>query len=347
MTEVRSATDDAREEHARISQEIDDNQYRYYVLDAPTVSDADYDRAMRRLEELEDEFPELRTPSSPTQRVGGTYSTLFTPVDHLERMLSLDNAFSTEEVAAWALRVERDAGTVPSYLCELKVDGLAVNLLYEDGRLVRGATRGDGRTGEDVTPNVRTLENVPDQLTGDEIPHLLEVRGEVYFPVTRFEELNASWSRPARRLTPTRATPRLVRCGRRIRGLPRAAGLKLVLHGVGRVEGGPAVTAQSGWYERLRGWGLPTSDRVRVLPDLVAVQEFIDYYGEHRHDVEHEIDGVVVKVDEARAAAPAGLDQPCAAVGDRIQVPPGRGQYQAAVASRSRSAAPGGSPHSA
>jgi DNA ligase (NAD+) len=296
--EVATATDEARDEHARLSQEVDDNQYRYYVLDQPTVSDADYDTMMRRLEELEGEFPELRTPTSPTQRVGGTYSTQFTAVDHLERMLSLDNAFSTEEVAAWALRVERDAGTVPAYLCELKVDGLAVNLLYEDGRLVRGATRGDGRTGEDVTPNVRTLENVPDRLVGDEIPHLLEVRGEVFFPVARFEELNASLVEAGK--VPY-ANPRNTAAGSLRQKDPRitgSRGLKLVLHGVGRVDGGPAVTTQSGWYERLRAWGLPTSDRVRVVPDLVAVQEFIDNYGEHRHDVEHEIDGVVVKVDD-------------------------------------------------
>src|SRR6185437_8951929 len=149
-------------------------------------------RLMRRLQELEDEFPDLRTPSSPTQRVAGTYSTLFTPVDHLERMLSLDNAFSAEEMRTWAQRVERDAGTTPAYLCELKVDGLAVNLRYDDGRLVRGATRGDGRTGEDVTPNVRTVANVPERLSGAGHPRVLEVRGEVYFPVTDFEDLNAS-----------------------------------------------------------------------------------------------------------------------------------------------------------
>src|SRR6478609_3547687 len=171
MTEVPA---DAREEHARLSQEIDDNAYRYYVLDQPTVSDAEYDTAMRRLEELEGKHPGLRTPQSPTQRVAGTYSTLFTPVDHLERMLSLDNAFSVDDMAAWVARVERDAGESPAYLCELKVDGLAVNLLYENGRLTRGATRGDGRTGEDVTPNIRTIANVPDQLTGDDVPTTIE-----------------------------------------------------------------------------------------------------------------------------------------------------------------------------
>jgi DNA ligase (NAD+) len=295
MTDVSA---DAREEHARLAQEIDDNAYRYYVLDAPTVSDADYDVAMRRLEELEEQYPELRTPSSPTQRVGGTYSTLFTPVDHLERMLSLDNVFTVEELAAWAHRVERDAGAVPGYLCELKVDGLAVNLVYQDGRLVRGATRGDGRTGEDVTPNVRTLDNVPDRLSGDDIPRVLEVRGEVFFPVERFEALNAALVEAGK---PPYANPRNTAAGSLRQKDPRVTatrGLQMVVHGVGRVEGGPVVTAQSGWYEQLQAWGLPTSARAKVVPNLTEVQKFVDHFGEHRHDVEHEIDGVVVKVDD-------------------------------------------------
>src|SRR3954452_8453372 len=295
---VRTPTDEAREEHARVAQEIDEDAYRYYVLDEPTSSDADYDARMRRLQELEDQFPELRTPSSPTQRVGGTYSTLFTAVDHLERMLSLDNAFSTEDIAAWAHRVERDAGTVPDYLCELKVDGLAVNLLYENGRLVRGLTRGDGRTGEDVTPNIRTIANVPDRLTGDDLPRVLEVRGEVFFPVARFEELNAALVEAGK--VPY-ANPRNTAAGSLRQKDPRitaSRALSMVVHGVGKVEGGPTVTRQSEWYGRLQAWGLPTSARAKVVPDLVAVQEFIDHYGEHRHDVEHEIDGVVVKVDE-------------------------------------------------
>src|SRR5262249_4213814 len=192
VTEPKVATPDAREEHALLSQAIDEARYRYFVLDAPTLSDADYDVKMRRLSALEDEFPDLRTPQSPTQSVGVTYSTLFTAVDHLDRMLSLDNAFSQDEVTAWAHRVERDAGLVPAYLCELKVDGLAVNLLYQDGRLVRGATRGDGRTGEDVTPNIRTISVVPSRLTGDDVPRTLEVRGEVFFPVAGFQGLNES-----------------------------------------------------------------------------------------------------------------------------------------------------------
>jgi DNA ligase (NAD+) len=295
---VASPPDEARDEHARIAQELDEHAYRYYVLDAPTVSDAEYDTLMKRLQQLEDEFPELRTPSSPTQRVGGTYSTLFTAVDHLERMLSLDNAFSADDVAAWAHRVERDAGTIPNYLCELKVDGLAVNLLYENGRFVRGLTRGDGRTGEDVTPNIRTIDVVPDRLSGDDVPSVLEVRGEVYFPVARFEELNAALVEAGK---PPYANPRNTAAGSLRQKDPRVTasrGLSLVLHGVGRVEGGPPVGRQSEWYERFRGWGLPTSERVRVVADLPAVQEYIDFYGVHRHDVEHEIDGVVVKVDD-------------------------------------------------
>ena len=287
-----------REEHARLAQELDEHAYRYYVRDEPTVSDAEYDTLMRRLEQIEAEFPELRTPSSPTQRVAGTYSTQFTPVDHLERMLSLDNAFSLDEVSAWAARAERDVGAVPGYLCELKVDGLAINLVYEDGRLVRGATRGDGRTGEDVTPNVRTIANVPDVLTGAQVPAVLEVRGEVYFPVKHFEELNASLVAAGK--APF-ANPRNTAAGSLRQKDPRVTAsrhLAMVVHGVGRVDGGPAVPTQSGWYEVLRGWGLPTSARAEVRPDLNGVREFIEYFGAHRHDVEHEIDGVVVKVDD-------------------------------------------------
>jgi DNA ligase (NAD+) len=298
VTEVDEAPVEARDEHAQLAQQLDEHAYRYYILDAPTASDAEYDAQMRRLQELEDRYPELRTPSSPTQRVAGTYSTLFTAVDHLERMLSLDNAFSEDDMTAWAHRVERDAGTVPAYLCELKVDGLAVNLVYEKGRLVRGATRGDGRTGEDVTPNIRTIDVVPDQLSGDDIPRVLEVRGEVFFPVAHFEELNASLVEAGK---PPYANPRNTASGSLRQKDPRVTAsrrLSMVVHGVGTVEGGPEVTTQSGWYDRLRGWGLPTSARAKVVPDLAGVHEFIAYYGEHRHSVEHEIDGVVVKVDD-------------------------------------------------
>ena len=288
----------ARERHAGLSEQIDQAAYRYYVLDQPTWTDADYDVAMRELEALEDAHPDLRTPSSPTQRVGGQYSTLFTPVEHLQRMLSLDNAFSDEELAAWEARVQRDAGSAPTYLCELKVDGLAINLLYREGRLVRAATRGDGRTGEDVTPNVRTIAQIPDALTGDGIPSVLEVRGEIYFPVADFEQLNAQLVEAQK---PPFANPRNAAAGSLRQKDPRVTAtrrLQMVVHGVGLVEGGPAVARQSEWYATLAGWGLPTAATAAVQTDMAGVREFIADYGEHRHSVVHEIDGVVVKVDE-------------------------------------------------
>jgi DNA ligase (NAD+) len=287
----------ARERHAALSMDITDNQYRYYVLSAPTISDGEYDALLRELTQLENEYPALRTPDSPTQKVGGTFSTLFTPVTHAERMLSLDNAFEDEELAAWVERVEREAGGPVSYLCELKVDGLAINLTYERGRLVRAATRGDGRTGEDVTPNVRTISDVPQRLRGAEVPEFVEVRGEIFFPVEAFGELNASLVEQGK--APF-ANPRNAASGSLRQKDPRVTAtrpLRLVVHGFGARRGFEPVS-QSHAYEAMKGWGLPTSDRWRVLPDLAGVREYIGYYAEHRHDVEHEIDGVVVKVDE-------------------------------------------------
>jgi DNA ligase (NAD+) len=229
--------------------------------------------------------------------VGGTYSTLFTPVDHLERMLSLDNAFTDEELTAWAQRVEREVGDAASYLCELKVDGLATALVYERGRLIRGATRGDGRTGEDVTPNLRTLADVPAALTGPDVPELLEVRGEVYFPVAGFEELNASLVAAGK--APF-ANPRSAAAGSLRQKDPKVTAsraLRMVVHGVGAHRGWQPQR-QSESYEAMQAWGLPVSDRYRVLRTLAEVRDYIAHYGEHRHSVEHEIDGVVVKVDE-------------------------------------------------
>lgn len=290
----------ARERHATLSRELTEHQYRYYVLDAPTVSDAAFDEQLRELAALEAEFPALRTPDSPTQRVGGAFSTDFTPVAHAERMMSLDNAFSDEELAAWAERVERDAGGPVPYLCELKVDGLAINLTYEQGRLVRAATRGDGRTGEDVTANVRSIRDVPGELTPSaefpEIPGFLEVRGEIYFPVAGFADLNAGLVEQGR--APF-ANPRNAAAGSLRQKDPRVTAsrpLRLVVHGFGARRGW-APSTQSESYAALRAWGLPTSDRWRVVPGLTGVAEYIAHYAAHRHDVEHEIDGVVVKVD--------------------------------------------------
>ncbi|MEU3453053.1 NAD-dependent DNA ligase LigA [Micromonospora sp. NPDC006766] len=293
-------TPQARERHATLSQELTEHQYRYYVLDAPTITDAEFDRQLRELEALEAEYPALRTPDSPTQRVGGTFSTDFTPVTHAERMLSLDNAFADEELAAWAERVERDAGGPTPYLCELKVDGLAINLTYEKGRLVRAATRGDGRTGEDVTANVRSIKGVPARLTPaddfPDVPELLEVRGEIYFPVAAFADLNAGLVEQGK--APF-ANPRNAAAGSLRQKDPRITAtrpLRLVVHGIGARRGFQPAT-QSESYAALKAWGLPTSDRWRVVPDLAGVAEYIGHYAAHRHDVEHEIDGVVVKVD--------------------------------------------------
>jgi DNA ligase (NAD+) len=289
---------DAQHRHAELVELVDKARFDYFVRDSPTISDAEYDRMMRELEEIEQAHPELRTPDSPTQSVGGTFSTDFAAVDHLERMMSLDNAFSEDELAAWAERVERDAsGADVHYLCEIKVDGVAVNLLYERGRLVRALTRGNGVTGEDVTLNVRTLDSVPARLTGDGVPEQIEVRGEVFFPVEEFAALNARLVEAGK---PPFANPRNAAAGSLRQKDPRVTAsrpLRLVVHGVG-ARNGFAPTRQSEAYETLRGWGMPVSERYRVVDDLAGVRSYVEHYGEHRHDVEHEIDGVVVKVDE-------------------------------------------------
>jgi DNA ligase (NAD+) len=295
----------ARHRWTDIAEQVEAARFAYYLRDAPTISDGVYDRLVRDLEALEEAHPELRTPESPTQTVGGTYSTDFTPVEHIERMLSLDNAFSEEEVTAWAERAGRDAGSADiSYLCELKIDGLAINLLYEDGRLVRAATRGDGRTGEDVTNNVRTIAEVPRTLKaapkgkrGHQLPSRLEVRGEIFFPVAAFEQLNASLVEAGK--APF-ANPRNAAAGSLRQKDPRVTAtrpLHLLVHGFG-VRDGLEIDRQSQAYELMKLWGLPTSPHYRVVPDLAGVHEYIEKYREERHSVEHEIDGVVVKVDE-------------------------------------------------
>lgn len=287
---------EAKQRHAELAKLVDEHRYRYYVLDAPTVSDAEFDALMRELEELEERFPALRTPDSPTQQVGGTYSTEFQPVQHVEPMMSLDNAFRDDELVAWVQRVDREAGGPVTYLCEPKVDGLAISLTYQHGRLVRAATRGDGRTGEEVTLNVRAIERVPNDLTVDDPPDLLEVRGEIYFPLAAFAELNAWLVEQGK--APF-ANPRNAAAGSVRQKDPRVTAsrpLRLVVHGLG-AQDGMAPATQSEAYEVLRSWGLPTSDRWQVVDDLAGIRDYIDYYAQHRHDVEHEIDGVVVKVD--------------------------------------------------
>lgn len=289
---------EARERHKLLAEQIEEHRFRYYVNDQPVVSDAEFDRLMRELEALEDAHPSLRSPDSPTQKVAGPYRTEFTSVEHREPMLSLDNAFDDEELAAWGERIARDVGS-PGYhfLCELKIDGLAVNLTYENGVLTRAATRGDGRTGEDITPNVRTIADIPHRLKGDRVPPLVEIRGEVFFPMEGFEELNA---RLVEADDKPFANPRNAAAGSLRQKDPKVTAsrpLHMVVHGIGAREGFD-IDCLSHAYELLHEWGLPTAKYNKVVDSLAGVREFIAYFGEHRHSVEHEIDGVVVKLDE-------------------------------------------------
>ncbi|MPZ63985.1 MAG: NAD-dependent DNA ligase LigA [Pseudonocardiaceae bacterium] len=292
-----------RTQHSELVETVRGHQFRYYVLDAPTVDDATFDQLFRELQDFEVQWPALLTPDSPTQAVGGGFATEFAAVDHLERMLSLDNAFETGELRAWAERVTREIGTEVHYLTELKIDGLAVSLVYENGRLIRGLTRGDGRSGEDVTLNLRTLRDVPERLHGSEqypVPELLEVRGEVFFRLADFAELNASLVEAGK---PAFANPRNSAAGSLRQKDPRVSAtrpLRLLCHGLGRRRGfEPARQSES--YQALRAWGLPVSDHTRLLSDVEELIEHIGYWDEHRHDVEQEIDGVVVKIDEVSA----------------------------------------------
>ncbi len=285
----------ARHRMTELINEIRDHQFKYYVLDQPTVSDAQFDELLRELQSLEDKNPELRQPDSPTQHVGGGFSTQFEQRDHIEKMMSLDNVFDSQELAQWFDRVEKEIAQ-PQYLCEVKVDGLAINLTYENGVLVRGLTRGNGVTGEDVTLNVKTIRNLPHQLKGDAAPTLIEVRGEVFFPIAAFNELNDSLEEAGKQLF---ANPRNGAAGSLRQKDPRVTAsrpLSVVVHGVGARDG-IAFESQSAAYEQLKSLGLPTSDRFKVCGTRAEVEKFIQYYADHRHDVEHEIDGVVIKVD--------------------------------------------------
>ncbi len=295
MTEIDGVPVEALERAAELARTIEDHAFRYYVLAQPTVADSGYDDFVRELTALEERHPSLRTPDSPTQKVLESWSTDFTPVEHLERLMSLDNVFTGDELRAWAARAVKEGS--PRYLCELKIDGLAVALLYRDGVLERAATRGDGRTGEDITPNVRTLRSVPQRLTGDGLPSLLEVRGEVFLASKDFTALNARLVAEGK--APF-ANPRNAAAGSLRQKDPRVTAsrpLSLTLHGIGAREGWEPAS-QSEAYEQLAQWGLPTSTRFEVFADLDGALSYIAHWGEHRHDVEHEIDGVVVKVDQ-------------------------------------------------
>ncbi len=275
--------------------EIRDHQFKYYVLDLPTISDSQFDSLLKELTALEAKHPELREADSPTAHVGGGFATQFEQRDHIEKMMSLDNVFDFEELTAWFDRVEKETSN-PVYLCELKVDGLAINLTFENGQLVRGLTRGNGVTGEDVTLNVKTIKNLPHTLKGSKLPSLIEVRGEVFFPLAAFNELNDGLEESGKTIF---ANPRNAAAGSLRQKDPRVTAqrpLSVVVHGVG-ARTGIEFESQSKAYQLLAELGLPTSDRFKVCSTRAEVKKFIEFYEEHRHDVEHEIDGVVIKVD--------------------------------------------------
>ena len=292
---------DIRRRWQELSDEVREHQFRYYIKDAPIVSDAEFDTLFNELVALEERFPELRTADSPTQLVGGAgFATEFTAAEHLERMLSLDDVFDTDELAAWSVRVEAELGPDPNYLCELKVDGVAIALVYRDGRLERAATRGDGRVGEDVTLNARTIGDIPEILAGTKkfpIPKVLEVRGEVFFMVADFASLNASLVEEGK--APF-ANPRNSAAGSLRQKNPAVTArrpLRMICHGLGYAEGFSPATLHDA-YLAMKAWGLPVSDHTTRAVGLAAVQERIEYWGQRRHQIEHEIDGVVVKVDD-------------------------------------------------
>jgi DNA ligase (NAD+) len=270
------------------------NQHRaaYYQSNTSLISDADYDKLMRELEQLESKYPELITGDSPTQTVGGEASQTFAPVEHLERMMSLDNVFSTEELDAW---LEKTGGG--PFLCELKIDGLAINLRYEKGKLVSAATRGDGAVGEDVTRNVMTVKGIPHNLSGKNHPEVVEIRGEVFYSLADFAKLNQSLIDAGK--APF-ANPRNSASGslrQKDSSVTASRPLQMIVHGIGAwVDKG--VVSQSELYAHLKSWGLPTSSKYQVVESAKEVKKYIADFEARRHALEHEIDGVVVKVDE-------------------------------------------------
>ena len=290
---------------AELSEEIRQHQFKYYVLDKPTITDGEFDKLLKELEKLEKAHPEFKLPDSPSDLVGGGFATHFTQSDHIEKMMSLDNVFDSEELSAWFERIAK-VNTENTWLCELKIDGLAINLLYEDGKLTKALTRGNGVTGEDVTLNVKTIKSVPHQLKGKNIPSQLEVRGEVFFPLAAFNEFNDAQEEAGKERF---ANPRNAAAGSLRQKDPRVTAsrpLTMVVHGIG-AKSGTTFASQSEAYELLKGWGLPTSTRFKVVKNRKEVEEYIGYYLNHRHDIEHEIDGIVIKVNELAIQSEIGF----------------------------------------
>jgi DNA ligase (NAD+) len=294
---------DVREEYEDLVEQVRKHRFAYYQEDAPIISDVEFDELYRRLETLEAMHPELVSNDSPTQEVGGEVSAAFAAVEHLQRMYSLEDVFSLEEVEAWIAKAEAGIAKLgngtpaPSWLTELKIDGLAVNLLYRDGVLVRAATRGDGTTGEDITHNVLTIKEIPQQLRGENFPAEMEVRGEVFIPSQAFAEFNEALIKAGK--APL-ANPRNAAAGSLRQKDPAETAkrpLRMYVHGIGAREG-LETASQSETYRQLAAWGLPTSPYVEVLDGLQEVLAFIKRYGDKRHSLTHEIDGIVVKVDD-------------------------------------------------
>ncbi len=279
-----------------LCEQIANHNIDYHVKDKPTITDGEFDALLIELKKLEAAHPEFKLADSPSDLVGGGFATHFQQADHLEKMMSLDNVFDGAELTNWFERVAKTS-TKNSWLCEVKVDGLAINLRYEKGKLTKALTRGNGVTGEDVTLNIRTIATIPHELTGKNIPELLEVRGEVFFPIAAFNEFNDQQEELGKERF---ANPRNAAAGSLRQKDPRVTAsrpLSMVVHGIGAATG-VTFDSQSGAYELLKGFGLPTSSRYKVVKSATEVSEFVAYYADHRHDIEHEIDGIVIKVNE-------------------------------------------------
>ena len=288
-----------------LCEQIRDHQFKYYAQDKPTISDGEFDALLIELKKLEATHPEYKLQDSPSDLVGGGFATHFQQADHLEKMMSLDNVFDADELTNWFERIAKTS-TKNTWLCEVKVDGLAINLLYEKGKLTKALTRGNGVTGEDVTLNIRTIKTIPHELSGKNLPDVLEVRGEVFFPIEAFNEFNDLQEELGKERF---ANPRNAAAGSLRQKDPRVTAsrpLSMVVHGIGAATG-VEFASQSDAYGLLKKFGLPTSSRYKVVKSTAEVSEFVSYYADHRHDIEHEIDGIVIKVNEIPIQAELGF----------------------------------------
>ncbi|MBW3621332.1 MAG: NAD-dependent DNA ligase LigA, partial [Actinobacteria bacterium] len=307
MPDVPAKLADARARHDELARVLRDARYRYYVLSDPPMTDAEFDQLLRELEAIEDAYPELRTPISPTQQVGAPVDAAFPPFRHLEPMLSLDNAFSRDELEAWAQRVQRGLGErTPRFVCELKIDGVGISLLYRAGVLEVASTRGNGEVGEQVTSQILTLDDVPFRLAVDEVPDVIEIRGEIYYPVDDFERMNERRieAGEAAFMNPRNAASGALR--QKDPEVTRRRPLRVWCHSLGALEG-MRFERHSEWLEWVTAAGLPVAAETALVDSVDEVWDFIQHWTEHRHDPTYEIDGVVVKVDDLAQRAELGF----------------------------------------